>query len=213
MTERTVEDRLREEYVVLLPEIRAVVEESEAEIRHSLVSLSSKLNRYEQLSVTSRVKDCESAMQALRRREEGATFDPGKINSYTLTSIPDLAGVRVLAFPSRVWNQADELLQKRFTDWRSNPILDAETKDLVAFKYDRYWTASTKFRGELQIVPMLIGLFWQVEHSTMYKPSPELKGVAEALEMQHRRSEVSNALRAYEAEFERLIQANPLSKA
>lgn len=212
MAERTVEDRLREEYVFLLPEIRAVLEESDAEVRHCLLPLSSKLRRYEQLTVASRVKDCESALQALRRREEGATFDAEKINSYTLTSIPDLAGVRVLAFPSRVWNQADDLLKKRFLDWRPNHILDKETKELVAFKYDRYWSASAKFRGELQIVPMLIGLFWQVEHSTMYKPSPELKGVAEALEMQGCKNDVEKALRAYEVEFERLIQADPLNK-
>ena len=213
MTERTVEDRLREEYVLLLPEIRAVLQESEAEVRHTLVPLSSKLNRYEQLIVTSRVKDCESALQALRRREEGATFDSERINSYTLTAIPDLAGVRVLAFPSRVWNHAHELLQQRFSDWRLDHILDAEAKELVAFKYDRYWSASPKFRGEIQIVPMLIGLFWQVEHSTMYKPSPKLKGVAEALEMRQRRNDVSKALKAYEVEFERLVQADPLNKS
>jgi hypothetical protein len=65
--ERTIEDRLREEYFDLLPAIRRVVDELEAEVRHCLLPISLRLNEYERLVVTCRVKECESALNSLRR--------------------------------------------------------------------------------------------------------------------------------------------------
>jgi len=123
MAERTPEDRLREEYFVLLPDVRRVIEELEAQVRHCLLPLSSKLDRYERLVVTSRVKDCESALGALRRRQEGATFDSDKAASYTLTALNDLAGVRVLVFPRSRWIEANGDLRQRFYSWTSDPVL------------------------------------------------------------------------------------------
>ncbi len=210
MTERTVEDCLREEYFALLPEARAVADELETRVRYLLLPLSTKLLRYEQLVVTSRVKDCESALQALRRRQEGRTFDPGKSDSYTLTNLRDLAAVRVLAFPPGRLIEADDMLRSHFASWNSDPVLDDDTGETIASKYHGYCAASAKLHGELQIVPMLIGLFWQVEHSTMYKPSSQLKGIDGSPQMQQRRGGVLKALRAFEDEFERLLRNDPL---
>jgi hypothetical protein len=78
------EDRLREEYFDLLPDIRRVVDELEAEVKHCLVPISLRLDKYERLVVTSRVKECESALDSLRRRQEGATFDTGRPELYSL---------------------------------------------------------------------------------------------------------------------------------
>lgn len=85
-SERTVEDRLREEYFDLLPVIRRVADELESEIKHCLVPISLRLDEYERLVVTSRVKECESALDSVRRRQEGATFDSGRSERYSLTS-------------------------------------------------------------------------------------------------------------------------------
>jgi hypothetical protein len=214
MTERTVEDRLREEYFVLLPDARRVLEEVETEVRHCLLPLSSKLDKYERLVVTSRIKDCESALDALRRRQEGGTFDPDRPDSYTLTSLHDLAGVRVLAFPRSRWREADTELRNPypFASWTSDPIrADDENKTLLAFKYHGHCSQSARLQAELQIVPMLIGLFWQIEHSTIYKPSPQLKGVAESLEMKQCTADVLKAFRAFEDELERLVQRDRLN--
>jgi len=218
MAARTVEDRLREEYSGLLLDARRVREELEAEVRHCLLPMSSQLAKYERLEITSRIKDCESAVEALRRRQEAATFDSDRADTYTLTALNDLAGVRVLAFPKRLLTQADQRLREhnRFKSWISDPVPAEEGgEDPRAFKYYGYCSASTKVRGEFQIVPMLIGLFWQVEHSTIYKPSPELKRVASSLEMRQRTGDVLKALRAFENEFERLVletHDNPLKK-
>ena len=213
--ERTIEDRLREEYFSLLPEVRRVLEELETEVRHCLLPLSNTLDKYEQVTVASRVKDCESALGALRRRQEGATFDPDLAGSYTLTALNDLAGVRVLAFPRGRWLEADHALRRhdRFTTWISDPVpADEEGSEPLAFKYHGHCSRSSRLRAELQIVPMLIGLFWQIEHSAIYKPSPQLRGIELSLETRQPMSDVYRALKNFEAEFERVIRRDPLNK-
>ena len=55
--ERTVEDRLREEYFTLLPEIRRVADRLEAEIKYHTLPISGRLHRHERLAVKCRVKD------------------------------------------------------------------------------------------------------------------------------------------------------------
>jgi ppGpp synthetase/RelA/SpoT-type nucleotidyltranferase len=97
--ERTVEDRLREEYFTLLPEIRRVADRLEAEIRYHALPISGALHGYERLVVKCRVKSCESALNKLRRRQQGRIFQRNEPDLYSLTSLNDLAGVRVLAFP------------------------------------------------------------------------------------------------------------------
>ena len=205
MAERTVADRLREEYFALLPDIRRVAEELETKVRHCLLPISSRLDRYERLVITSRIKECESALDALRRRQEFATFDRDRPERYTLHSLKDLAGVRVSVFPRSRWNETDQELHKQFSSWEPDPVLD-ENGELLAFKYYGYCETSDKVRGEFQVVPMLTALFWEVEHTAIYKPSPVLKGVARSLEMQQRTTDVLKALQAFEEEFENLIR-------
>jgi hypothetical protein len=215
MTKRTVEDRLREEYFALLPDIRRLLEELEAEVQYSLVSLLSRLDRHEKITVTSRIKDCESALGALRRRQEGNIFDPDRSDKYSLKTLNDLAGVRVLAFPRSRWLEADRLLREhpQFASWTSDPVRPTPSKasaQPLAFKYYGYCVRNAVVRAELQIAPMLIGLFWEVEHSAIYKPSRRFKGVLDG--MGEHTIKVYEALRDFESEFERLIRLDPLKK-
>ena len=201
---------MREEYFELLPDIRRVAEHLEAKVKYCVLPISRKLDKYEQLVVTSRIKECESALDSLRRRPEaeGRTFDRTHPDKYTLTDLNDLAGVRVLAFPRSRLIEIDRELHKRFTDWEADPVPGYDKiDDPLAFKYYGYCeAASRKIRGELQIVSMLTGLFWEVEHAAIYKPTPRLRGVARSLEMQQRNREVHTALRAFEEEFEKQIR-------
>lgn len=213
MSERTVEDRLRQEYFALLPDAQRTLEELETEVRHRLLELSSRLDRFEKLRVTARVKDCESALGALRRRQEGSIFDPDHADLYTLTILNDLAGVRVLVFPRTRWLEAqDELFRHDpFKSWKVDHIYSGEAgQEPLVFKYHGYCSRNSKVRAELQVAPMLIGLFWEVEHSAIYKPSPQLKGLLSSLEMQRPVENVYQALKDFEAEFERLIRRDPL---
>jgi hypothetical protein len=212
MDARGIEDRLREEYFELLADTRRVADYLAAEVRHCLLPITLGLNKYERLEVTSRIKACDSALDALRRRQEGATFDREQPESYTLADLNDLAGVRVLAFPRNRLAEIDQALRERFPDWVADPIFGAGAGDSdrdaepLAFKYHGLCEASPTVQGELQIVSMLIGLFWQVEHAAIYKPTPELKGMVRSLEMRERTQDVYSALADFEAEFERQVR-------
>ncbi len=200
---RTVEDRLREEYFQLLPEIRRVAGQLESPINYHLLSIANELEEYEQLLVRFRVKECESAVDALRRRQEGASFDNDRPARYTLTNLNDLAGVRVLVFPRKRLAEVEGALREIFPSWTADPV--KAQGQVLALKYHGISGASERIRGEYQIVPMLIGLFWEVEHSAIYKPAPRLKGVVKSLAMQQRTNEVLEALNAFEDQFETLI--------
>ena len=202
MANRTIEDLLREEYFDLLPDIRRVAQELEAEVRYYTLPTSRSLNSPERLDVTSRIKECESALDALRRHQEGGTFDTDRPELYTLSTLPDLAGVRILAFPRGRLSEIDQVLREHFSSWKSDPVRDQP--DLL-FSYFGHCVASDRVQGEYQIVSMLTGLFWQVEHSAIYKPDPRLKGIAQSLEMRKCTAEVYSALQKFEREFERLV--------
>jgi len=203
MADRTVEDRLREEYFNLLSEIRRVVEYLDVQIRHRLLAVRGALEKFEQIEVRSRVKECESAIESLRVRQEGSVFYADRLDSYTLTSLKDLAGVRVLAFPRRRLVEIDAVLREGFAGWTADPISGDGGDGL------KYWgfcaEVGRRIRGEYQIVSMLTGLFWEVEHSAIYKPTPRLKDIAESLRMRERSAAVLTVLRDFEEEFERSV--------
>ena len=211
MSDRSVEDHLRQEYFDLLPEIRRVAEQLETEVRHSLLPISLKLDKHEQVIVTRRIKECTSAIDSLRRRQEAGTFQTDPPKDYRLRSLPDLAGVRVVAFPRSRVTEIDRELRKRFPKWESDPVLsDEKHAEPLAFKYHGYCEeASGEVRGELQIMSLLTARFWEVEHSTVYKPAPALERVARSREMRRYTNDVLRALRVFEEEFERLIRLDP----
>jgi hypothetical protein len=124
-----------------------------------------------------------------------------------------LAGVRVLAFPRSRLAEADRMLRERFHGWMADPVPAYDDSDEPsALKYFGYCRAGDRIRAEFQIVPMLTALFWEVEHSVMYKPSPSLKGVARSLEMQQRTRDVLKGLKPFEDEFAKLIRRDPLAR-
>jgi hypothetical protein len=202
MPERTPEDRLREEYFDLLPQIRRVVWYLEAEIRYHTREIFQRLKPFEQIVIKSRVKECESAVKTLRDRQEGRTFDPDKRKGYSLLRLQDLAGVRVLVFPNARLIEVDNLLREHFHAWTSRPVKD-ETGAVIAPKYWGYCDkVCNKVRCEYRVVPMLLGLFWDVEHSAMYK----FKAVAESKKMQGHRDLVIQALSQFAGGIEQFVQ-------
>ncbi len=202
MPERTIEDRLREEYFDLLPDIRRVVLYLEAEIRYHTRLILKSLQRHEQLVAKSRVKECESAVKSLRDEQEGGTFDPDNPEKYSLLNLPDLAGVRVLVFPNSKLGEVDNVLRNRFGGWLYKPVKDDTGTVLAPKYYGHCEEVSCKVRGEYQVVPMLLGLFWEVEHSAMYK----FKEVANSKVMQERRDEVHRVLSRFDEGIENFMQ-------
>lgn len=93
-------------------------------------------------------------------------------------------------------------------DWSADPIPGFETREApIALKYfGRCESSQTAITAEVQIVSSLIGSFWDVEHSAVYKTSPNLQGVMASPSMKGRYRAVLAALRDFETEFERLIR-------
>jgi len=61
-------------------------------------------------------------------------------------------------------------LVNQFPEWSPDPV----PSDDEDGEPHGYCQASERIKGEIQIVSMLIGLFWEVEHSAIYKPASEL---------------------------------------
>ena len=207
MASRTVEDLLREEYFDLLPEIRRTVEHLETEVRYHLLPILSKLRQFERVVIRSRVKECESAVQSLRRRQEAGTFIQEASETYTLEKLRDLAAVRVLAFPRSRLIEIKDVLQLIFSSWIADPVV-SETGETLAFKYWGDCPTSGRVRGEYQVVSMLTGLFWEIEHSAIYKPTPRLIGLSRSHALKEATAKVHGVLSGFEDEFERLAEEN-----
>jgi hypothetical protein len=203
MAERLIEDRLREEYFELLPKMTRVSQSFTTEIECLLRLFRNDLAPHESIVVKSRVKDCSSAIDKLRRQELGGVFDRDVPGKYSLRSLRDLVGVRILVFPSKRAGAVDGALRGKFRSWKSDPILDGGKQ--LAFKYN-----GLRFRDrvaipcEYQIASTLIGLFWEVEHSALYKQAPNLRGIDRV--MQDQRQAVYKALLAFESDFECQIE-------
>jgi len=202
MADRSIEDRLREEYFDLVPDIRRVAQQLEAETKYHTLPISRTLERHEQLQVTSRIKECDSAVDALRRRQESGTFDQNQPDLYSLLTLRDLAGVRVLVFPPKRLADVDQVLRAQFPAWIPDPFPQA---NILGHKYYGFCAeCSDKIQGEYQVLSMLTGLFWEVEHEAFYKPTPRLKGIERHPDMKQRNDEVYVALRTWEDQFEHL---------
>ena len=154
-------------------------------------------------------------MDSLRRRQEGGAFDSARSEQYSLTALPDLVGVRILTFPQSCFNEARKVIEPRVHGWSPDHVADENAgKPPIALKFHGFWSSDDAFHSEIQIASLLIGLFWEVEHSAIYKPAPNLRGIAKSLAMKSRTADVLSALRAFEEEFGRELATNlelPLS--
>lgn len=156
---RRVEDKLREEYFDLLPEIRRTLVETETRVKLEVLRIELDLQRYERLLVASRVKECESAIDALRRRQPLGLFDEQRIDDYSLTYLHDLAAVRVMAFPYTRVVEAHSALQPLLSRWIADPVPGVEHSDPpLALKYFGKWTGGARITAEVQIVARRIVL-------------------------------------------------------
>lgn len=206
---RSVEDRLRAEYFNLLPVLQRALVAVETEVNYLLRPAKLQLDPYARILVRGRVKDCESAVDSLRRRQEGGKFDVAVAEQYSLTLLPDLVGVRVLTFPQACFSHAREILLPRVAGWKVDHVPgEGPSEPPIASKFHGPWRSIDKFDTEIQIVSLLIGLFWEVEHSAIYKPAPNLRGIAKSLAMRSRTAAVLAALRAFEDEFGQQLAQN-----
>jgi ppGpp synthetase/RelA/SpoT-type nucleotidyltranferase len=208
IVERTMEDRLREEYVALIPDIRRTAEEMEAEVKYLLRPIARDLEPHERLVVRCRIKECESAIGALKRRHELSLLENTTSNFLSLTALNDLAALRILAFPKQRVVQSDEHVRKRFPHWIADPVSGGRSNsEILALKYHGLCSEHSAIRSEIQVLSMLIGLFWEVEHGALYKPSYRLASHVKFEELKTRNDDVIDTLLAFEDTFEAVQKA------
>lgn len=208
MERRTITDYLRDEYFSLLPDIRLATEELEAEVRHLLIPTARHRAPHELIVVKSRVKECESAIAALRRRKNWTDVMSSGPPPFSLLSLNDLAGVRILVFPRTRVTEIDDVLRGRFNHWTADPVPPAPgTAAALALKYHGYCSKHCRIRSEVQLMSMLVGLFWEVEHGAIYKPDVQHRDMELSLKMLDRNADVIRAMQAFETEFEAVVAA------
>jgi ppGpp synthetase/RelA/SpoT-type nucleotidyltranferase len=209
MTERTVEDRLREEYFQLSPEIKRVLHQLQTDVAYLLLPMTLHLKHHERIHVEARAKECDSAINALRRREEARQFDEDSAAKYTLAELPDLAALRVLVFPRSRLESVHSIVRGKYSEWASDPVKTGTPPRFRAWKYHGFCSTSQRVRAELQVVPMLTGLFWQIEHDAFYKPrDPVLRGAVNKPVIRERTERVYDAFDALEEVLQGELQKN-----
>jgi ppGpp synthetase/RelA/SpoT-type nucleotidyltranferase len=192
---------LREEYFDLLPELVKVQQLMEAKIRWHLRNITYTLKKHQRIEIESRIKDCNSAINALKRRQQSRSFEDNK--SYYLKTLKDLVGFRVLVFPPSLITSVNEIIISKFRGWKPDHYkLDEK---IICNKYDGIVKSKLKIRCEIQIISLLTGAFWDVEHFALYKPDPAYKGIKENLTMRRLGDEVLTKLAEFAKEFENLI--------
>jgi len=210
MDDREIRNHLREEYFGLRAEAQKAVDILQAHVRHALIPLTKELRKHEKLEVIARVKDCESAIGKLLRdfKLEGRVFDR---DAYSLRTLRDLAAVRVMVFPVALWHKANDVLVD--AEILKNPVskpinLDgdpdvASPGELLTYKYSGEIQECPNLIAELQITPMLVGLFWSVEHSAIYKPDESARRAAKLMKAE--KDAVCRALLHFDEKYQQFL--------
>lgn len=202
---KIVEDYLREEYYGLRRELIKMMTSLETQIRWYLRDIIFNLKKHERIEIKTRIKDCESAIGTLKKDIEFNTFENDP-NKYKLTNLKDLVGIQIRVFPRHLILDVNTILIDKFPSWLSNHTYSEDKTDILAHKYyGLIDNINNNVRCEIQIVPMLVGLFWEVEHFAYYKPYPELINIKKNLEMQQIVQEIGNKFKEFDEVFERIL--------
>lgn len=206
-SEKSIINTLRDEYYNILPSLEAANTQINLEISCLLKVIICDLKPHQRIRVITRIKECESAINALRRRKESRTFESN--GDYSLKTLPDLVGARILYFSNDIRTEIDTKLKNHFKGWAENPIKikvsENNSIDIMKYygKFDKY-----EFNSEYQIVPMLISSFWDIEHALLYKPHPNHKSIKNSVFMKVKYNKVIKSLYEFEAEFNTELEEN-----
>lgn len=166
-----IESQLQLNYLKIANELFQAKEYIEIEIKHTLKTLLLEPVHANKILISSRVKDCNSAITSLKMKEEGGVFRDDK--KYLITQLNDLVGLRISFFPltllERVKPQLLSYLKNNF-EQTVEPD-DSSIGNYNIYKFRGIHNKFSKFACEIQLIPMLISKFWDVEHDAFYKPA------------------------------------------
>ena len=101
------------------------------------------------------------------------------------------------------------MIRDKYSEWTSDPVRTGTPPRFRAWKYHGFCSTGSRVRAEVQVLPMLTGLFWQVEHGAFYKPrDPILRGAASKPVIRERTDRVYDAFDELEDVLERELRRN-----
>ncbi|HCE5426388.1 TPA: hypothetical protein NHH99_001086 [Legionella pneumophila] len=172
-----IEDKLKIEYVDLEDKLYQLMKKVEFRYTNILEELLFNEEKYKKIEICSRVKTCLSSIASLRRRQEGGEFDDNI--KYSILDLKDVIGVRIAVFPHDLLKIIDEKVKNNIGNNLTKEDHDDE------FKIFKYYYNEDNISVEIQVVPILISKFWDVEHSVYYKPDFRVAHVSASLVMKY----------------------------
>ena len=146
------------EYSNKIEKFKKIEEKLYFEVCHFLSDDKYNLNEFQHIEITSRIKSYSSAEKKLRNQLELTAHDKSSI-----FDLDDIIGIRISVFPLTLLRNIEKKLDEKFKSWKKEKSCHG--------RYSVYKHRSNyeKANCEIQLVPMLVGKFWDVEHSVIYK--------------------------------------------
>lgn len=202
MMERNLGDKLREEYANLRPIANRRYTRLFARVSHVLEERFTDRRPHEIIHVVGRVKECESALSRVLRNQEGRLLDPAREAEYSLTTLVDLIGLRVLVFPRDLLESVNEHLRAEFPDWNEDHYTGALVNGQpLVYKYSS--VVAPGVSAEYQVLSPLLDGFWNVEHAVLYKPQDDIRDLVDDPRMKDSYLDVLRSLVGFE---ERVVE-------
>ena len=152
-----IEKWIQEEYKNLRPALNKLRKKVKKEIRTCLSDFTQSLEPWQRIEIRSRIKECNSAIDSLRKR-----------NFHTLNDLVDLVGIRIVVFPASLAEKVEGVLIDYFKTLVPDHYFYA--KNEIAFrKYNGLTDDTTKIKCEIQIMPEILYSLVEVEHDFFYK--------------------------------------------
>lgn len=194
--------RLRREYDIILPQLKKIESFLVTTVAFQLKSIIFDLHEHERIDIKSRIKTFESSISKLGYTKRGRNHEgsrksgfPIKDDKISLSDITDLVGLRILVFPSHKISIMSNLLVGLYP-WASDENF------LYGLQYQGKIEENENIGCEIQIVPMLLGHYLEIEHFVLYKPCPLYKRINEdCSEIRQLHKEICDKLTDFEQKF------------
>ncbi|MBU3955132.1 hypothetical protein KJ633_01590 [bacterium] len=164
--ENNVINLLRGEYDSNKEKYYKLLSHSKTTVKNILKNLIINSKAFEQIEVVGRIKTFERCIAKLKKAKEANYLD----DEVKLAEITDIIGIRILTFPNKYIEKIIEIIKKDIVGYK---ISKEDNKEEIDF-YKTYITSTlTGFENiqvEIQILPYLLGKYWDIEHELIYKP-------------------------------------------
>lgn len=159
---------LRSEYDNQINKMNGLLDYYKTEIEYLIRELKLNCKKFEKIEFSSRIKTFESCITKLKKKNEANVLT----EEAKLSEVKDLIGIRMLVFPNDYIEVIKRLIMRKHNKFTIEEIDEDKKKECDFIKFFVYFNIE-KFNHilvEIQILPYLLGKYWDIEHSLIYKP-------------------------------------------